>query len=134
MQVEVGVPSADNRLSILALLLRDVPHNLHEQEVAKIAAGLHGFVGADISLLVSTAVAGALRRAEALRSSVQVELEDLRGARSAVGPSALRETVVEVPKVYLCPSSSSLLLSSLELSDSLLALDTSPPRNRCTFM
>lgn len=99
LQVEVGVPSADARLAILSLLLRDVPHNLLEKDVGKIAAGLHGFVGADVSLLVSTAVAAALRRAEALGSSVEVSHEDLRGARAAVGPSALRETVVEVPKV-----------------------------------
>ena len=34
------------------MLLKALPHDLHEKEVAKLAAGLHGFVGADISLLV----------------------------------------------------------------------------------
>ena len=35
---------------------------------------------------------------------------------------------------YPGSSSSSLLLSSLELSDTKVCLNTSPPRNRCTFM
>ena len=40
------------------------------------------------------------------------------------------------PRNFVTCASSSLLLSSLELSDtqSLWALNTSPPRNRCTFL
>ena len=100
------------RRSILSILLARVPHSLTEEDLEKASSRMHGYVGADIELVVNTAVIHALRRTEEEAQVVQDEqgsageqssftllLDDLLLASSRVKPSALRETVVEVPKV-----------------------------------
>lgn len=80
-EVEVGVPDAAGRAEILKVLLRGVPHTMgtaaaanasagdgeHNHKgvrggVREIAARTHGFVGADLQLLVKEAALQALRR------------------------------------------------------------------------
>ena len=117
LEVEVGVPNAIGRRQILDLLLMRVPCRVTEEERHAVASTLHGCVGADIKLAVNTAVASALRRDRVPTSSDSaadssrregnaemgvgwvVEGADLIEAGKKVRPSALRETVVEVPQV-----------------------------------
>jgi len=114
LEVEVGVPNAIGRRQILDLLLSRVPCRVAEAQRHAVASTLHGCVGADIKLVVNTAVASALRRTRAHASSDGgavgaegagdgstwiVEGADLIDAGKKVRPSALRETVVEVPEV-----------------------------------
>lgn len=82
-EVEVGVPDAAGRTEILRVLLRGVPHEMDEGEgnnqqslsgdgcprsseqrggLEDIAGRTHGFVGADLQLLVKEAALQALRR------------------------------------------------------------------------
>ncbi|CAM9124614.1 unnamed protein product [Ectocarpus fasciculatus] len=83
-EVEIGVPDAAGRAEILQVLLRGVPHAMADAdgspggdeggrgettsksspsgEVKELAARTHGFVGADLQLLVKEAALQALRR------------------------------------------------------------------------
>jgi AAA family ATPase len=115
LEVEVGVPNALGRREILDLLLARVPSQVSSQERHAVASKLHGCVGADLKLVVNMAVSTALRRAQratpphteegssaadaAAQGEWCVEFSDLLAARRRVKPSALRETVVEVPEV-----------------------------------
>lgn len=81
--MEIGVPDAAGRAEILQVLLRGVPHAMADAndspggeggrgettsksgpsgEVKELAARTHGFVGADLQLLVKEAALQALRR------------------------------------------------------------------------
>ena len=115
LEVEVGVPNALGRREILDLLLARVPSQVSSQERHAVASKLHGCVGADLKLVVNMAVSTALRRAQRANPSEReevsaaddaaaqgewcVEFSDLLAASRRVKPSALRETVVEVPEV-----------------------------------
>ena len=115
LEVEVGVPNALGRREILDLLLARVPSQVSAQERHAVASKLHGCVGADLKLVVNMAVSTALRRAQRAPPSEReevsaaddaaaqgewcVEFSDLLAASRRVKPSALRETVVEVPEV-----------------------------------
>lgn len=116
LEVEVGVPNAIGRRQILDLLLMRVPCCATEEDRHAVASTLHGCVGADIKLAVNTAVASALRRTRPSAPGAAAELagnegddgrgsgwvvegRDLIEAGKKVRPSALRETVVEVPQV-----------------------------------
>lgn len=114
-EVELGVPSERARYDILLRMLRRMPHALSEAEIAHLASVTHGFVGADLQALCREAALHAVRRAEApgvgpdraaeakeaqLASDViSVRAEDVRFALTAVSPSAMRELLVEVPRV-----------------------------------
>ena len=59
----------------------------------------HGFVGADLSALCGEAAMAALRRITMSGASSPICLHDLAKAQTVVRPSAMREVVLEVPKV-----------------------------------
>lgn len=65
-EVEVGVPDERGRTEILTVLLRGIPHTMGNSQgskgVKEVAACTHGFVGADLQLLVKEAALQALRR------------------------------------------------------------------------
>ncbi len=110
-EIEIGIPNKDARKEILQIHTRYMP--LHEVELDKIAEITHGYVGADISTLAKEAAMHALRRAmpelsgleedmpipkEALEK-LRVTKEDFDYALRMVQPSAMREVLVEIPKV-----------------------------------
>lgn len=140
-EVEVGVPDASGRAQILRVMLRGVPHAMEVDPtsdyqggngnggIEEIAARTHGFVGADLQLLVKEAALHALRRTrlgrgifpdgsrsgrrdageekcgEATQRRGGEELiptltqRDFDAALLLVAPSGLREVAVEVPTV-----------------------------------
>ena len=61
-ELEIGVPDAEARLSILRVLLRRTPHALDDALLHEIAGKTHGYVGADLSSLIHTAGLNAIRR------------------------------------------------------------------------
>lgn len=77
-EIEIGVPDEAGRAEILSVLLRSVPHSMEDTDTAsdqklggsdrrcsgikEIAARTHGFVGADLQLLLKEAALQALRR------------------------------------------------------------------------
>eukprot|EP00727_Mastigamoeba_balamuthi_P011626 m51a1_g7086 putative atpase aaa (863) ;mRNA; r:15089-17928 len=114
-EIEIGAPSRDAREQMLRLLLRAFPNSLSPAQLGAVAAAAHGFVGADLSALCREASAQSLRRAraalggswgavrEALQRGEELEAtataEDFAQALRSVKPSAMREVVVEVPRV-----------------------------------
>ena len=109
-EIEIGVPDADARASILRVLLRAVPHKLGDDELGDIARRTHGYVGADLASLVREAGMSAIQRAvqhESLdQAMAHLDLDgavapaDFAHAQAIVLPSAMREALVEVPKVH----------------------------------
>ncbi|MDD1673776.1 MAG: CDC48 family AAA ATPase [Methanomicrobiales archaeon] len=108
-EIEIGIPDRKGRLEIFQIHTRGVP--LAEGvDLESFAATTHGFVGADIALLVKEAAMHALRKVlpqiqieEAIPAEIidalQVTREDFEGARKHVEPSAMREVLVEIPNV-----------------------------------
>ncbi|BGP01307.1 ATPase family gene 2 protein [Rhodotorula toruloides] len=107
-EIEIGVPDAAARLSILKVLLKRTPHAIPDDTLQSIAARTHGFVGADLSSLVHSAGLSAIKRSYSLLSStsapslssMQLLPSDLDAALLSTRPSAMREVFLETPKVY----------------------------------
>lgn len=109
-EIALGIPDESGRLEILQIHSRAMPLGA-DADLRKIAAETHGHTGSDLAALVREAAMAALRRllpslpldgnplpSEALER-LSVDASDFEQARRAVQPSALRETVVEIPKV-----------------------------------
>lgn len=117
-EIEIGVPDAQARLEILRVLLRPVPHALSEEAVQTLAGQTHGYVGADLVSLVREAGMAALTRSLRGEQAGSVDARlgalslaetppvsrvtegDFAAARAVVLPSAMREALVETPRVY----------------------------------
>ena len=108
-EIEIGIPDKKGRMEIFQVHTRGVPLG-DDVNVETYADNTHGFVGADISLLVKEAAMHALRKvipkieidqeipAEMLEQ-LRVTKEDFDEARKHVEPSAMREVLVEVPDI-----------------------------------
>jgi SpoVK/Ycf46/Vps4 family AAA+-type ATPase len=70
-------------------------------QINSLAEDAHGFVGADLSALCSEAAMAALRRliSSAGGANCAVTVEDFNYSKAIVRPSALREVILETPKV-----------------------------------
>lgn len=107
-EIEIGVPDASARLSILKVLLKRTPHAIPDDTLQSVAARTHGFVGADLSSLVHSAGLSAIKRSYSLLSSTSAPSlssmrllpSDLDAALLSTRPSAMREVFLETPKVY----------------------------------
>ncbi|XP_023741327.1 calmodulin-interacting protein 111 isoform X1 [Lactuca sativa] len=147
-EIEIGVPSPNQRYDILLTLLKEKEHHLSDTEIHHLAMSTHGFVGADLASLCNEAAFVCLRRnihkirdkihpdnemnvsmcsddtkglfsennlecsslsnselqleineSDWLARNLSVSLEDFEKARIKVRPSAMREVILEVPKV-----------------------------------
>ncbi|TYZ61513.1 hypothetical protein PybrP1_006837 [[Pythium] brassicae (nom. inval.)] len=124
-EVEIAIPNALGRLDILRVALARLPHTVSDEQLQALSGSAHGYVGADLSALCKEAALLALQRAfghrreqlvqqqplgdaavpaHALDASAQlpafsVEIGDLQRAMRGVRPSALREIVIDVPRV-----------------------------------
>jgi len=108
-EIEIGIPDKKGRLEIFQIHTRGVP--LTEGiKLDEFANSTHGFVGADIALLVKEAAMHALRKIlpridiekdipTEILDELKVTHEDFDEARKHVEPSAMREVLVEVPDV-----------------------------------
>jgi transitional endoplasmic reticulum ATPase len=109
-EIEIGVPDREGRKEILEIHTRRMP--LAEDVDLDVLADLTvGFVGADLAALCKEAAMHALRRvlpeidieAEEIPSEVlenlKVTMEDFLEALKNIEPSAMREVLVEVPRV-----------------------------------
>ncbi|XP_013773109.1 transitional endoplasmic reticulum ATPase-like [Limulus polyphemus] len=109
-EVDIGIPDTTGRLEILRIHTKNMKLD-DDVDLEKIAAETHGFVGSDLAALCSEAALQQIREkmdlidledeqidAEVL-SSLAVSMENFRWALGKSSPSALRETVVEVPNV-----------------------------------
>jgi AAA family ATPase len=112
-EVEIGIPRANDRLAILRVALRRLPHRLTDSELLELSSSAHGYVGADLGALCKEAALLALHRAFANNAqssgavfsdtdalpAFEVTLSDLKLAMRGIRPSALREVAVDVPRV-----------------------------------
>jgi len=109
-EVDIGIPDAIGRLEILRIHTKNM--KLDENvDLEAIAAETHGYVGSDVASLCSEAALQQIREkmdlidleeeaidAEVL-DSLAVTMDNFRFAMGATNPSALRETIVEVPNI-----------------------------------
>lgn len=51
-EIEVPAPSSIERREILEVLLRDIPHNLTENDVSAVSSAAHGYVGMDLKVVI----------------------------------------------------------------------------------
>jgi transitional endoplasmic reticulum ATPase len=109
-EIEIGVPSEVDRIEILKIHTRGMPLS-EDVRIEILSQQTHGFVGADLAALAREAAIRALRRylpeldldaeevpAEVL-DSLRVLASDFRSAQRDVGPSAMREVMLEVSHV-----------------------------------
>jgi transitional endoplasmic reticulum ATPase len=109
-EVDIGIPDAIGRLEILRIHTKNMKL-ADDTDLETVANETHGYVGADLASLCSEAALQQIREkmdlidleeesidAEVL-NSLAVTQENFKWALGASNPSALRETVVEVPNV-----------------------------------
>jgi transitional endoplasmic reticulum ATPase len=109
-EIEIGVPDEAGRKEILQIHTRGMPLS-DDVNLEGLADETHGFVGADIESLSKEAAMKALRRylpeieldeediPPSLIDRMIVKRQDFRGALAEIEPSAMREVLVELPKV-----------------------------------
>lgn len=109
-EIEIGVPDKRGRKEILQIHTRNMPLD-KDVDIGHLADITHGFVGADLQALCKEAAMAALRKIlpdinlkdevipPKILERLKVVMEDFRNALAYVEPSALREVLVEVPKV-----------------------------------
>ncbi len=109
-EIEIGVPDRDGRLEILRIHTRGMPLD-KDVDLKKIADLTHGYVGADLEALCKEAAMSTLRRiipelnlkeqkiSEELLKKIIVTKQDFNNAMLQIEPSAMREVLVEIPKV-----------------------------------
>jgi len=113
-EIEIGVPDRDGRKEVLQIHTRGMPIEGGEDDrevlQSELANVTHGFVGADLAALAREAAMKALRRylpeldldkpipSETLEK-MRVTPADFKNALKEVEPSAMREVLVEIPRV-----------------------------------
>jgi transitional endoplasmic reticulum ATPase len=109
-EIEIGVPSEPDRIDILKIHTRGMPL-AEDVNLDVLAQQTHGFVGADLAALAREAAIRALRRYlpeldlekeeidQETLDKLRVLGSDFRSAQRDVGPSAMREVMLEVSHV-----------------------------------
>jgi len=113
-EIEIGVPDRVGRKEVLQIHARGMPIEGTEEDrdrlLSELADVTHGFVGADLAALAREAAMKTLHRylpdidlekpipAETLEK-MRVLPEDFKDALREVEPSAMREVLVEIPKI-----------------------------------
>ncbi len=109
-EIEIGVPTRDGRKEVLQIHTRNMPLT-KDVNLSKISDVTYGYVGADLNALCKEAAMSSLRRilpdinlkdedipAEVI-DKIEVNSSDFNNALLVVEPSAMREVMVEIPKV-----------------------------------
>ncbi|KAL2459534.1 Cell division control protein 48-like protein E [Forsythia ovata] len=109
-EIDIGVPDEVGRLEVLRIHTKNMKL-AEDVDLERVAKDTHGYVGADLAALCTEAALQCIREkmdvidledetidAEVL-DSMAVTNEHFQTALGASNPSALRETVVEVPNV-----------------------------------
>ncbi|GAW04381.1 AAA family ATPase [Lentinula edodes] len=106
-EIEIGVPDADARLSILKTLLLKTPHDITSEDLRAVASKAHGYVGADLAAVVREAGTLSIKRwlsstsgnPEKKQEMPLVTLSDIMTSLPTIRPSAMRSLFVETPPV-----------------------------------
>jgi transitional endoplasmic reticulum ATPase len=108
-EIEIGVPTREGRKEILQIHTRGMPL-AEDVDLDKYANITHGFVGADLAALAREAAMKCLGRLvpeldldkpvpSEILEKVRVTANDFDEALKEVEPSAMREVLVEIPRV-----------------------------------
>ncbi|MBU7004145.1 MAG: CDC48 family AAA ATPase, partial [Theionarchaea archaeon] len=109
-EIEIGVPDRSGRKEILQIHTRGMPLG-EDVDLNDMSERTHGFVGADLEALCKEAAMSALRRIlpeidleqemipPEILSKLVVTGEDFESSLRSVEPSALREVMIEIPRV-----------------------------------
>lgn len=109
-EIELGVPDFDGRREIFQIHTRGMPLS-EDVDIDEFAELTYGFVGADIAAVSREAAMNSLRRVlpeidldeptipEEILDRLIVHKEDFEAALREIQPSAMREIMIEVPKV-----------------------------------
>lgn len=109
-EIDIGIPDSTGRLEILQIHTKNMKLS-DDVDLERIATETHGHVGADVAALCSEAALQTIRKKMTLidledetidadlLNSLAVTMDDFQWALSQSNPSALRETVAEVPHV-----------------------------------
>lgn len=111
-EIEIGVPNKQARKEILQIHTRNMPLE-KDVDLDHLSEITHGYVGADISALAKEAAMYALRRVlpeiseveesevipDKILQKLKVTADDFDYALHMVQPSAMREVMIEIPKV-----------------------------------
>jgi transitional endoplasmic reticulum ATPase len=108
-EIEIGVPDRNDRVELLQIHVRNMPID-EDVDLESLADRTHGFVGADINALCKESAMKALRRylpdlgtedeiPPEIVEKMSVSDDDFEEALKGVEPSAMREVLVELPKV-----------------------------------
>lgn len=109
-EIDIGIPDTTGRLEILQIHTKNMKL-ADDIDLERVASETHGHVGADLAALCSEAALQAIRKKMTLidleddtidadlLNSLAVTMDDFQWALSQSNPSALRETVAEVPQV-----------------------------------
>ncbi len=109
-EIDIGVPDETGRLEILAIHTRNMKL-ADDVELGELASQTHGFVGSDVAQLCTEAAMNCIREKmdiidmesdtidAAILAEMAVTQDHFKAALANSNPSALRETVVEVPDV-----------------------------------
>jgi len=108
-EIRIDAPDRDGRKEILQIHTRGMPMS-KDCNIDEIADITYGFVGADLMALARESAMNALRRylpeidlekpipVEVLEK-MEVTMDDFKNAHRGIEPSALREFLIEIPKV-----------------------------------
>ena len=109
-EIVIGVPDERGRREILAIHTRGMPLG-EGVDLDELARTTHGFVGADIAALAREAAIDAVRRImprldldertvpQEVLDDLYVSREDFLSALRRIQPSAMREVMVQVPRI-----------------------------------
>ncbi|MGA1866158.1 MAG: CDC48 family AAA ATPase [Thermoplasmatota archaeon] len=108
-EIEIGVPDRPSRVEILQVHTRNMPLS-KDVDLEELSDLTHGFVGADLAALSRESAMKALRRylpdidlekpiSSEILEIIEVRMEDFKEALKEIEPSAMREVLVEVPRV-----------------------------------
>jgi len=108
-EIIIGAPDRNGRKEILQIHTRGVPmgKDVILEELADIT---YGYVGADLAALARESAMNALRRylpeidlekpiPVELLEKMEVTMEDFKNAHRGIEPSAMREFLIEIPKI-----------------------------------
>ena len=97
-EIELGVPDIEARKKILAVLLDKMPNDITPEQVSHLAGRSHGYVGADLSLLIREAASAAILRHEGAAGTL-IQLSDIESVLKTMRPSTMREVYIETQNV-----------------------------------
>jgi len=110
-EIQIGIPDRKGRGEILQIHTRGMPLT-EKVNLEKLAEITHGYSGADLNALAKEAAMRSLRRimpeikklkdeelTKEILDKIHVTEEDFEDAMRKVEPSAMREVLVEIPKI-----------------------------------